>query len=333
MRIAVIGAGAVGGTIAALLDRAGHDVEVTARGENLKAIQSTGLSLEGAWGSHVAKPEANELISRTPEIAFLATKALDARAALRDNASMLDRVPIVVVQNGLEGLDLANHELPNSVAIGALAMFAASYLRPGCVAVTTPGSTYLGNYENDQEVDRITQILRDVLPVHQSKNFLGAQWTKLLVNQINALPAITGLSAQDTISNSQLRKILTKSMKEAAKVGMKSGVKFASVEKFSDSLVRIFAAMPDWIAQLLPLFMRRKMGARPNPGSTLQSIRKGQASEIDYLNGAIVKTAIANGGFAPINAELVKLVHEVESSGEFFEPTEVSARIHAALNT
>ena len=74
--------------------------------------------------------------------------------------------------------------------------------------------------------------------------------------------------------------------------------------------------------------MKRKMGDVPNPGSTLQSIRRGQKSEIDFLNGAIVDAAHIAGVAAPINATLVDLVHEVEEAGTFFSPAEVVARIN-----
>lgn len=55
MRMAVIGVGAIGGTLSALLDRAGNTVVVTARGENLQAIQRDGIQLTGAWGEHRAQ--------------------------------------------------------------------------------------------------------------------------------------------------------------------------------------------------------------------------------------------------------------------------------------
>src|SRR4051812_7687564 len=108
MRIAVIGAGAVGGTLAALLDRAGHDVQVTARGENLAAIKANGLRLDGGWGEHVAHVEAHETLAAgsitsagapEPDLAILATKAQDAVAALRANREVLGTAPLLVAQN------------------------------------------------------------------------------------------------------------------------------------------------------------------------------------------------------------------------------------------
>jgi 2-dehydropantoate 2-reductase len=69
------------------------------------------------------------------------------------------------------------------------------------------------------------------------------------------------------------------------------------------------------------------MGDVPNPGSTLQSIRRGQLTEIDYLNGAVVAEAAAHGLGAPVNAAIVALVHEVEATGQFLSPADVVSRI------
>src|SRR5690606_32096633 len=124
MRIGVIGAGAVGGTIAALLDRAGHDVDVTARGATLDIIRDRGISLSGGWGDHIARPKVAATLPRGLPLVFLTTKAADAAAALRANAHALDGATLVVVQNGLTGMETASAEASDSALVGALAMFA-----------------------------------------------------------------------------------------------------------------------------------------------------------------------------------------------------------------
>src|SRR5690606_33099846 len=114
MRIGVIGAGGVGGTIAAILDSAGHDVEVTARGASLDMIRDRGITLSGGWGDHVARPKVSAALSSGRQLVFLTTKAADASEALRANAEALDGVPLVVVQNGLTGMDTAAEAAPRS---------------------------------------------------------------------------------------------------------------------------------------------------------------------------------------------------------------------------
>ncbi|MBB5634071.1 2-dehydropantoate 2-reductase [Cryobacterium mesophilum] len=333
MRVAVIGAGAVGGTIAALLERAGHEVEVTARGDHLEAIRSGGIRLGGAWGEHVAPVTANPTLTKAPELAIVTTKALDAAAALRENADWIRGVPVVIVQNGIRSISTARAILRHTDLVGGLAMFAASLVEPGRVAVTTSGATYLGNDDGGLGVDYVVSVLGAVMPVKSSDNFAGAQWTKLIVNQINALPAITGTSAQATIANSALREVLTRSMQEAVAVAIASGIRFEKVQGLSNGLLRLFRRLPAAIAQLLPLVMRWRMGRVPNPGSTLQSIQRGHKTEIDFLNGAIVDAGTAVGVPTPINAALVRLVHEVERTGVFLDAAEIVAEVDGRRNT
>lgn len=326
MRIGVIGAGAVGGAIAALLDRAGHEVEVTARGAHLDAIRAHGLRLSGGWVDHVARVEANELLSHVPELAIVATKAQDAHTAIRDNVAMLRGVPVVVVQNGLDAIPTARDAAPDSEIVGGLAVFASSYLSPGEIVVTTPGRLYLGVEHGASDVPAAyaARVLGEVLPTEVLSNLRGAQWSKLVINQVNALPAITGLSVQEVIAIGALRRIMAASIRENARIGLASGVHFERVQGITHGLIRLVSIAPIRLAQVLPLLMGRRMGAVPNPGSTLQSIRRGQATEIDYLNGAVVRAASALGRTAPVNAAMVRLVHEVEQRGEFFSPGEVS---------
>ncbi|HEV7955799.1 MAG TPA: 2-dehydropantoate 2-reductase [Marisediminicola sp.] len=325
MRVAVIGAGAVGGTLAALLSCGGHDVEVVARGAHLDEILRRGIHLAGAWGDHTALIEASSELQRTPDLAIVATKAQDAEAAMRTAARLLDGVPVVIVQNGLGSVATGRAALPGSEVIGALALFAASYLAPGEIVVTATGRLYLDG--STTRSASVADVLRAVLPVSVTADFVGAQWTKLVVNQINALPAITGLSAQEVISHRGLRRIMAESMRETVRVGLDSGVRFAPLQGMSHRMLLLFHHAPAAFAGLLPLAMARRMGPTPNPGSTLQSIRRGQPTEIDHLSGAVVEAAAAAGGQATINAVLVRMVHEVEGGRRFLTPDEVMERV------
>ncbi|MDQ1608332.1 MAG: 2-dehydropantoate 2-reductase [Microbacteriaceae bacterium] len=333
MRIGVIGAGAVGGTIAALLDRAGNSVEVTARGKQLAAIGEQGLHLAGAWGEHTAHVEASEVLRHVPELVFVCTKAQDSADAISANSGLIDGVPVVVVQNGLTGLAVASTLLPNSDCVGGLAVFAASFLTPGEITVTAPGNVYLGAGTGEPSVPVFfaTRVLEAAMPAVATSNFVGAQWTKLIVNQVNAMPAITGRSAQETLGDRRLRRIITSSIREATRIGFASGVRFGRVQGLGNGLLRALSLAPLWIGQVVPLLMKRRMGATPNPGSTLQSVRRGQLTEIDYLNGAVVEQAVMLGLSAPINAELVRLVHEVERTHEFLTTDAVVARMRSVV--
>ena len=103
-------------------------------------------------------------------------------------------------------------------------------------------------------------------------------------------------------------------------------MRFESLQGSANGRLRLFSRLPLWLGQVVPLLMRIRLGKVPNPGSTLQSIRRGQPTEIDHLNGAVVRAAEAIGREAPVNALLLAMVHEVEASGEFLPIDEVVSR-------
>jgi 2-dehydropantoate 2-reductase len=328
MRIAVIGAGALGGTFATRFAQAGHDVTVTARGAGLAAIRERGIRLEGGFGLGQSHPTALERLTETPDLALVCTKAQDAEAAISDNAAVLDGAAVIVIQNGLDGVETARRLLPGSDCFGALSIIAANYTEPGLVTVTTAAPTYLGRGSGpaDQATRRWQAVLAEAVPTQVIDNFVGAQWTKLVVNMLNALPAITGLSVQTVVAQPGLRRIMTLSMREAVRVGLRRGIRFGSMQALGHRRLRVFALLPAWAGQALPLMMRARMGTVPNLGSTLQSVRRGQRTEVDYLNGVVVREARLAGRAAPVNSRLTALVHEVEQRGSFLTAAEVLER-------
>jgi 2-dehydropantoate 2-reductase len=329
MRVAVLGAGAVGGSLAALLDRAGHTVQVTARGAHLNAIRNCGLRLTGAWGDHVARLPAEETLSGlpVPELAILATKAHDAEQALRTNDTHLRGIPLVVIQNGLSGLASARAGAPGALAMGGLALFAASMTSPGLVTVTAASGLCLGGSADADALADAEKLLSQVLPVTVTDDFAAAQWTKLLINQVNALPAITGRSVQEVVGDRTLRRILTRGMIEAIRVARARGVRFARLQHLDDRALQRMTRLPLPLAELIPRGMAARMGDVPNPASTLQSIRRGARTEIDHLAGAVVEAASGTGVHVPVNRAMVNLVHEVERTGRFLDADEVARRL------
>lgn len=337
MRIGVIGAGAIGGSLAAVLDRAGHEVVVTARGGHLAAIRRDGLRLDGAWGEHAARVEAAETLpggigpgrASAFDLVILSTKALDAAVALETNRQGLSGARVLVVQNGLDGLDEVRRLLPDSPATGALAVYAARLIEPGRVTVTTGGEFVLGDGERPSALARELAAVLDAAgaPAAAVSNFVGTQWTKLLINHVNALPAITGLSVQECCAHPELSAVIARSLKESIRVGRMLGVRFAPLQGFTPALVAFLRIAPARLGALVPQRMGARMGPVPNLGSTLQSIRRGVPTEIDALNGAVVARGAALGVPTPVNTLLVELVHRVEQTGEHVGVAELLERV------
>ncbi len=329
MRIGVIGAGALGGTFAALLDRAGHEVVVTARGEQLEAIREHGLRLEGAYGEATARLRAEAVLPEAPELALLAVKAQDAPAAAEQNAHALAGVPVVVVQNGVRGPQSLQEVLPTSPLIGASSMIAASFLVPGVVTVTAAGVTVLARGSaSAAQLGIAAGVLGEVAEVRTAPDLAGLQWSKLVVNQLNAAPAITGLPLQEALRSAALTAAIAGAMRETIRVARADGVRLEGLPALSPGLARSLDLLPlPLAARVLRRGVRARMGPVPNPGSTLQSIRRGRPSEIDHLSGAVVEAGARLGVPTPVNRRILELVHEIETTGGFLSPAGAARRL------
>src|SRR4051794_24979649 len=249
---------------------------------------------------------------------------MDAPAAIAGSADACRGATVVVVQNGLEGASRAEELLRESRVLGGLALFAASLVAPGEVLITAAGPLYVGPSDPG---DPAVAALSAALPTTAVGDLVGMQWSKLVVNQVNALPAITGLSVQEVVADGGLRRVLTRSIRETVRAGHAAGIRFGRMSGLSDPLLRAVAVVPARVAEFLPRLMARRMGGVPNPGSTLQSIRRGQPTEIDYLNGAVAAESARLGRTAPVNTALTALVHEVEQTHRFLPPDEVLRRV------
>jgi 2-dehydropantoate 2-reductase len=302
-------------------------VLVTARGEHAEAIARAGLRVDGGWGEWVAPVELVHSIPKdTIDLLVLATKAHDSAAALAP-WSTHDGTPVLVLQNGLGGEDAVRHALPHSpVAIG-LALFAVSLTAPGHITVTGPNGLTLGG--DPVAVAVAERVLRDALPAELviADDIRGAQFTKLLVNQVNALPAITGLSVQQTIADPALRAVLARGMVETVTVGDAAGVAWGRIGAVdADAVARVRTGGTPAAAELAQ-HLAAGMGDVPNPASMLQSIRRGRTTEVDAINGAVIELGAQHDVPTPVNAALVALVHEVERSGRLLSPAELARQL------
>lgn len=329
MRIGVIGAGAVGGTLAALLDRAGEQVVVTARREQLDVIRARGLTLTGAWGDHVARVGAAQVLPEPPQLALLTVKAQDAATAAAAHAAILRSVPVVVVQNGLAGPQALRSILPDSPLIGGLSRFAAAYLEPGVVTVTAANTTVLAADTADEtELRAAAGVLRRAVPITIAPDLVGAQWSKLVVNQVNAAPALTGLSVQQALASPRLRTAIAGAMRETVLVGRAAGVRFSGMPGVTPGMLRLLTSLPPQLSgRLVTARLVDGMGAVPNLGSTLQSMRRGRPTEIDHLSGAVALEGDRLRVSTPINHRIVAAVHEVAESGRFLSPDDAASRL------
>ncbi len=328
--IAIIGAGAIGGVLGALLQRAGYEVTLIGRPAQVQAIRRNGLRVEGCLGTFTVHPAAAEALESRPELVFLTVKAQDVVAALQANAAFLTGVPLVTCQNGIRGDELAATLLPRDQLISAVVMTGANYLTPGTVTVASPGALVIGRSYGplDDQVGDVAAVLHAVISTRTTANILGAHWLKLIVNLNNALPALTDTTLQRVFADPYLSRVSVRMMREGLHVNGRAGIRLEPIPGVPAVLIRLVANLPMRLATLiLNTSARRLYTDVPVLGSTLQSVRRGRPTEIDYLNGEVVRTGRQLDVPVPLNTAVVELVHQTEQTGKFFTVDELRARL------
>jgi len=332
-RIAIIGAGAIGSALGALLVRAGRDVTLIGRPAHIEAIRRAGLRVDGALGSFTVPMAAAEALDFRPELAFLTVKTQDALAAVRAYAALLAGVPVVTFQNGVRSDALVATALPPQQLISAVVNLHANYLTPGAVTLLYPGPLLIGRPfgPNDAEVAAVAALLRDAVPTRVSSNILGAHWLKLIVNLNNAFPALTNATFHQVYADRGLRRLAVQAMLEGLRVAKRAGIRLASLPDTSAALIHLIDILPLGFAAAVAAAKARRMETEwPLLGSTLQSLQRKRPTEIDYLNGEVVRLGLESGVATPLNAALVEMVHQVEQTGRFRTMAELGSALGAA---
>jgi len=332
MKIAVIGAGAIGSVVGGLLSKAGEDITLIGRKPHVNAINQNGLVLEGPSGKMVIRVKAAENLDFKPDLALLTVKTQDVESSVRKVQPFLSGTLVVTMQNGVQSDDLVAGVLGKENIISSVVTFNGEFLEPGKALYSSLFSkTVLLIGEpfsaKGNRLQSLLTLLNKALPTDISADIRGAHWTKLLWNLITAVPAVTGLSYQEGNHYPQIRELNIKLMKEGWEVIRLAGIKTAPVPGFSLSLIEKMAKMPLPESSSMMKNIIESGGELPVLGSILQSVKRGKSTEVDYMNGEIVNLGKKKGIPTPINFLMVELVHQVETTGKFLTVDELTQRL------
>jgi len=303
MRVCIVGCGAVGSIFAAnlaLLD----DVEVWAYDlaqEHVDAINANGLRLSGA-GEVLGKLRATSDPGELPACDFgiVATKAMHTEPAIAATAHAFADGAVCSVQNGIGNEEtLAGHV---SRVIRGTTFPAGRIVEPGHVQWDVKGDTTIGPFEPSpapfEEVERLAEACtRAGLPTEAVADARGPQWRKLIFNAAtNPVGALTGLTHGRVCEDPALRRLVSGLVDEGKAVAAAQQIVLdADPEELIDH-----AAKPEV--------------AYDHKASMLQDVEARRQTEIDYLNGGIVRFGREHGVSTPLNEAILALVKGLERS-------------------
>jgi 2-dehydropantoate 2-reductase len=335
-RIAIVGAGAVGGYVGSGLAAAGHDVTlIDPWPAHVEAIRAGGMVLSGmtpAESRTVAVPalhltQVQSLAKGRPiDIAFVAVKSYDTEWATTLIAQYLAASGVVVsLQNCINEERIAAlvgwGRTMGTVVTGGLALdlYEPAHIRRTMARV--PGQTCLYVGEPSGRITprarEIAAMLNDVDETHATDDLWGERWTKLCVNGLrNGVSAATGMGGNARDSHDAVRRVCIRLGAESVRVGRALGFRVGKVGALDpDLLDRADAGDSAAMAEVERLMLAGTSGAarsdlqRP---SMAQDMAKGRRTEITFMNGFIAERGAAAGVPAPTHARLTEVVTQVE---------------------
>ncbi len=305
--IAVVGAGAVGSFYGAMLARAGHRVTLIGRPAHVQATTSNGLKLNLATSSEteIIQIEASTELSslHTADLILFCVKSTDsASVALQIAPYLAPHALVMSLQNGVENAALIAQHIPHAV-IPSVVYVATEIPAPGFVKHHGRGELVIGTMQISRLRDP-QKTLQDIVllfgsaqvPVQISQNVMAELWSKLMINcAFNAISGLAQIQYEKLAALESVRSTQTALVKEVIAVAQADGIHLSET-------VALQA-----VAQISVT-----MGSQKS--STAQDMARSKPSEIDHLNGFIVRRGQALGVPTPVNQALFALVKLVESS-------------------
>ena len=298
MNFLVVGPGAMGCLFAARLKKAGHIVKLVDHSpERADHINAHGIRVEGVTGEYkVPVPTVVGRVSEKPDVALICVKANRTRDVGEALATWLSKkTHILTLQNGIGNLEILQEALGDHTVLGGVTAQGATVLGPGHVRHAGEGETVIGP-EGHPVGEIVSAFNRAGFDTRSVRDVNSLIWGKLIVNVgINALTAITRLKNGRLPEIEGTRRVMEEAVGEAVAVAEAKEVNLP---------------YPDPIERVLEV-CRATSG---NIASMLQDILNQRITEVDFINGAIVREATALGIAAPVNRTLTSLVKAIHGS-------------------
>lgn len=320
MKIAVIGAGAIGSIVAGYLTKAGVEVVLVGHPEQVNAINVQGLKISGVRGDDVIKVKAMMTLDQEYDLVIFSTKIYDLEYAYQDNAEFLENGLILTLQAGVQADNILSSHFQYDRQLSSLVMFGATQIAYGEVALDFEGDWILGKpyLPVDPAVHAVAEVLGKAFKTEVSTTLAGMKWTKLFMDFHYSIPAVLGRSIQETFADLDLCRLSVEILREGVKVAKDAKIELVSLPHFSVDQIFELVSMPTEKSAVIVNKALVDGGDKPVYGSLSQSIRRGKMSEIEFINGELLHMAHQMRQEAPLNEKIVDMVHQVEASKKYF---------------
>lgn len=317
MRITVVGAGAIGGTVGAYLTSGGHDtVLVDTVAEHVAAMNERGLRISGIRGdrSFPVRACVPDQLRGPLEFVILAVKAQATRAALEPLVPLLAPDGFVVsMQNGICEEEIAGL-VGAGRTLGCLVYYAADYQEPGHVQLASEHELYYGELDGRMtpRLRLVTDTLAAFMPALPTDNIWGWKWTKMAFVSVYFAGALLDIPFHETLQRREYRPTFAAVVGEAVRVAHALGhtrlERYHTFEPalFADGLTPQADAVFDTMARQNPRSLKVFSGMQRD-----LMIRR-RRTEVDDTVGMVVAKARALGLPVPLHENIWRQIKEIE---------------------
>ncbi|WP_217578395.1 2-dehydropantoate 2-reductase [Mesorhizobium sp. GbtcB19] len=317
--IAIAGAGSIGCYVGGCMALAGRKIVFLGRGRIVEAMRQDGLRVSDLDGRD-RRVEAKAISAtddpatalREADVVLVTVKSggTEEMARLIAAHGRPDAV-VVSLQNGVDNADRLRAALPGRRVLTGMVMFNVVQSPDGEVPFRVHRASQ-GEVMIDVGVAGLVELLNvDGLAVEARADMKAVQWSKLLMNLNNALVALSDLPLARQLADRRWRGILAAQIDEALAAMKAAGIVPARIASLPPALLPKVLRLPDWLFGLLA---RRMLAIDPEARSSMwDDLKRGRTTEIDELQGAVIRLAKQAGTLTPVNERVTTLVRQAET--------------------
>jgi 2-dehydropantoate 2-reductase len=319
LRIGVMGTGAIGGYVGGKLAALGSDVLFIGRERLKREIDEHGLTvidLDGradrippdrvAFAMDVQRLSACDVVLCCVKSGATAETARQLREVLGSGAL------VVSLQNGVRNPEELRAHLEQKVLAG-IVNFNVLSKGSGTFRRATSGPLIIERAEDESAASLETALRAAGFEVERPADIRAIQWSKLVINLNNSVSALSDRPTKDIVLSSGYRRVLSALMAEALAVLRAAGIRPARMGLFPIPVIVRVLRLPTPLVRALA---RAQLKIDPEARSSMwEDLTTGRATEVDWINGEVVRLADSVGVPAPLNRRIVAMVHEAEKAG------------------
>ena len=323
-KIVILGAGSIGCFVGGCWQVAGLDVSFIGRPSFDHEIADHGLTLSdySGWEARLAAEDVDyrcepDQLADADVIALCVKSGATADAAKEIAGHGRPGATVISFQNGISNVEVLERELAGKcTVVRGMVPYNVAYLGDGRFHKGVAGDLHA---DDRAETRALAEAIgQSPAALRVSDDMLGVAWGKLLINLNNAVSALSGKTLLEELRERDYRRVFAGSMREGLRLLGRAGIEPAKVGAVGPRLLPWVIGSPDWLFR--NIFLKAwKIDAKAR-SSMADDLASGRRTEVDYINGELVRLAEQLGIDAPINRKIVELVRRAEQGAPPWPP-------------